>query len=151
MGLFGFATTVCILSLITLQGLNTTAALEAQKQATALVAHVGHAFKLDAKHLKLVVDNLPYLKFVALGAFSVLAIRFYAFFLALYMIITQAMPIYQRVPAVQKAFLMKGPVAGANDVSDELTYILTNVAIITYLFSICYSSYSRVSQKRVVQ
>jgi hypothetical protein len=149
MGIFGFATTVCILSLITLQGLNSTAALEAQKHATALVAHVGQQFKVDAKHLKLVVENLPYLKFVALGAFAVFVVRFYAFFLALYVILTQAEPILQRIPIIQKAIVGKGPVDGANEVYSELTYILTNVAIITYLLSICWSSSrsSKSSQK----
>lgn len=147
MRLFGFICTVCILALITLQGLNTNAALEAQKQATALVAHAGHAFKIDAKHLKTVVDLLPYLKFIALGAFITLLVRPYAIILALYMILTQGESICQRIPVIQKAIVGKGPVAGANEAYPELTYVLTNVAIIAYLLTICCSSCTKTAKK----
>jgi hypothetical protein len=142
MGVLRFVVAACILGLITLEGLNTTAALEAQKQATDLVVHIGTHFKLNPAHLKAVTDNLHYLKFVALSAFAALVIRFHAFFLALYVILTRADQICKKWSPIQKAIAAKGPIEAANSTFSELTYILTNVAIVAYLLSFCCSGCS---------
>lgn len=139
MGLMRFVVAICLFGLLTLEGLNTKTALEGQKNATALVLQLGSQFKVDAKILKQITDNLPYLKFVALSAFGALLIRFHAFFLALYVILTRAEHLLKVWGPVQKAITTKGPVEGAVSVTDELTYIFLTVSLVAWLLDYSFS------------
>lgn len=137
-----YVVAACVLGLITLEGLNTGAALEAQKNATTLVTHLATRFGVDAKMQKMVIDNLPYLRFIALSAFGVLVLRFHAFFLALYVLLTRAEGVCQRWTPLQKAFLANGAAKAAEAHYDDLRYILTTVGAVAYLLSICCTSCS---------
>lgn len=140
MAVLRFVVAVCILGVITLEGLNTAASLEAQKNATELVTHLGTRFSLDPKIIKTITDNLPYLKFLALSALGALVIRFHAFLIALYVILTRAEGVCKHWTPVQKALQAKPSADTVGSHREDLTYILTFVGVVAYLLSFCCSS-----------
>lgn len=139
MGVLRFVVAVCVLGVITLEGLNTTAALEAQKGATELVTHLGTRFSLDPKLIKTVVDQLPYLRFVALSALAAILVRYYSVIIALYVLLTRAESLCRHWTPVQKAFLSRSPAEVANTHREDLTFILTVVGTVAWLLTYCCS------------
>lgn len=141
MGLFKSIATICVLGLLTVEGLNPTLSAAAEKNAAGFIGHLAAQFKFDAKAI---LGLLPFLRYIALGAFAALIINLHNLLLVVYIFLTRGLQLQKHFQAVQAAIGSKGAIEGINSSVQDVIYILTTVGTIALLldhtWSACCSS-----------
>lgn len=131
MGLFGFVTLFAITAIVALEGYNQTLAGKAQTDATNFITTLAKQYGFNAA---LILPHLANLRFVALSAILALVFSPSAWVSAIYLILTRGLHLQTNFQKVLSTVSAKG-IEGINGVATELTYLLTTVALITYLLS----------------
>ena len=130
MGLFASIATICILGLITLEGLNPTLQAQTEKSAAAFVGLLASQFKIDPKPI---LGLVPLLRFVALSALAAFFLRVHYFVLVAYLLFTRGTQLLAHQKTAFAAITQKGVVDGINSSVPDVTYILSTIGTIALL------------------
>ena len=140
MGLFASIATICILGLITLEGLNPTLQAQTEKSAAAFVGLLASQFKIDPKPI---LGLVPLLRFVALSALAAFFLRVHYFVLVAYLLFTRGTQLLAHQKTAFAAITQKGVVDGINSSVPDVTYILSTIGLIALLLHNLFCSGSK--------
>ncbi len=132
MGLLSFVALFAFTSLIALEGFSTDFQKNQIAQATSLINLVGKAAEVD---VSAVLPHFVHLKYVAISALAVVVLRFYGFFVALYLILTRGLTIFSLWNKIYPVLITADINKLAVNHLTELTTILTSVGFIAYFLS----------------
>ena len=140
MGLFSSIATICILGLITLEGLNPTLQAQTEKSAAAFIGILASNFKIDPKPI---LGLVPLLRFVALSALAAFVLRIHYFVLVAYLVFTRGSQLLAHQKTAFAAITQKGVVDGVNSSIPDVTYVLSTVGTIALLLHNLFCSGSK--------